>query len=98
MRPVRLLVVERARSVAPVAGCPSAAYHCTRLRFDARDVGVTPVLECVLVSRVLRVLCVEHDWVDWVGRHGLEDMPSAAPTTREEVGRARLFTNGVVNM
>jgi len=78
---VRLLVVERARSVAAVAGCPFAAYRCTRLRFDVRDVGVTPVLERVPVSRVLRVLCVEHDWADWVGRHGLEDMPSAVPTT-----------------
>ena len=97
-RPVRLLVVERARSVAPVAGCPFAAYRCTRLRFDVRDVGVTPVLECVPVSRVLRVLCVEHDWVDWVGRHGLRDMPSAVHTTREEVGRARFFTNAFVNM
>jgi len=97
-RPVRLLVVERARSVAPVAGCPFAAYRCTRLRFGVRDVGVTPVLECVPVSRVLRVLCVEHAWVEWVGRHGLEDMPSAIPTTREEVRRARLFTNAFVNM
>ena len=97
-RPVRLLVVERARSVAAVAGCPFAAYHCTRLRFDVRDVGVTPVLERVPVSLVLRVLCVEHDWADWVGRHGLEDMPSAVPKTREEVGRARFFTNAFVNM
>ena len=97
-RPVRLLVVERPRSVAPVAGCPFAAYRYTRLRFDVRDVGVTPVPECVPVSRVLRVLCVEHDWVDWFGRHGLEDMPSAVPTTREEVGRARFFTNAFVNM
>jgi len=68
-RPVRLLVVERARSVAAVAGCPFAAYRCTRLRFDVREVGVTTVLECVPVSRILRVLCVEHDWVDWVERH-----------------------------
>jgi len=97
-RPVRLLVVERARSVAAVAGCPFAAYRCTRLRFDVRDVGVTPVLECLPVSSVLRVLCVEHDWVDWVERHGLEDMPIAVPTTREEVRRARFFTNAFLNM
>jgi len=87
-RPVRLLVVELGRSVAAVAGCPFAAYRCTRLRFDARDVGVTPVLGCVPVSLVLHVLCVERDWVDWVERHGLEDMPVAVPTTREEFRRA----------
>ena len=60
-RPVRLLVVELARSVAAVAGCPFAAYRCTRLRFDLRDVVVTPVLGCVPVSLVLHVLCVERD-------------------------------------
>ena len=97
-RPVRLLVVERARSVAAVPSCPFSAYRCTRLRFDVRDVGVTPVLECVPVSRVLRVLCVGHDWVDWVGRHGLGNMPSAVLTTREEVGCARIFTNAFVNV
>jgi len=97
-RPVRPLVVERARSVAAVAGCPFGAYRCTRLRFDVRDVGVTPVLECVPVSRVLRVLCVEHAWVDWVERHGLEDMPIAVPATREEVRRARFSMNAFLNM
>jgi len=93
-RPVLLLVVERARSVAAVAGCPFAAYGRTRLRFDVRDVGVIPVLVWVPVSRVFRVLCVEQDWVNWVGRHGLEDMPIAVPTTRQ----ARFFTNFFVNL
>jgi len=97
-RPMLLLVVERARSVAALAGRPFAANRCRRLRFDVRDVGVTPVLECVPVSRVLRVLCVEQAWVDWVERHGLEDMPIAVPTTREEVRRARFFTNAFLNM
>jgi len=97
-RPVGLLVVERPRSVAAVAGCPFAAYRCNKLRFNVRDVRVTPVLGREPVSRVLRVLCVEHDWADWVGRHGLEDMPSAFLTSREGVERARFFTNAFVNM
>jgi len=97
-RAVRLLVVERACVAPAVSGCPFAAYKCTRLRFDTRDAGVTPTLECVPVSRVLRVLCVEHDWVDWVRRHGLEVMPTLVPTTREEVANARFFVNVFLNL
>jgi len=78
----RLLAVESARQAAPVAGCPFTAYRCTRLRFEMRDTVVTPMLECVPVSCVRRLLCVEYDWVDWVARHGLEEMPTAVPTTR----------------
>jgi len=77
-----LLVVERARQAAPVAGCPFKGYWCMRLPFEMRDTGVTPMLECVPVCCVRRVLCVEYDWVDWVARHGLEEMPTAVPTTR----------------
>jgi len=55
-RATRLLVVERARQAAPVAGCPFAAYRCTRLRFEMRDTGVTQMLESVPVRCVRRVL------------------------------------------
>jgi len=88
---VKLLVVERACLAPAVASCPFAEYKCTRLRFDVRDAGVTTTLECVPVNRVLRVLCVEHDWVDGVRRHGLEVIPKLAPTTKEEVANARFF-------
>jgi len=65
-RPVRLLVVERARRVPADNGCPFAAYKCTRLRFDMKASGLKPAVECVPVNRFKRVLCVEHDWVNWV--------------------------------
>jgi len=97
-RATRLLVVERAHQAAPVSGCPFTAYRCTRLRFEMRDTGVTPMLECVPVSCVRRVLCVEYDWVDWVARHGLEEIPTAVPTTREEVKEARFFINAFVDL
>ena len=47
-------------------GCLFAAYKCTRLRFDMKASGLTPAVECVHVNRFKRVLCVEHDWVNWV--------------------------------
>jgi len=97
-RAVRLSVVERACVAPAVAGCPFAAYNCTRLRFDMRDAGATPTLECVPVNCVLRELCVEHDWADWVRRNGLEVMTTLAPTTREEVENARFFVNVFVNI
>jgi len=97
-RATRLLVVERARQAAPVAGCPFTAYWFTRLRFAMRDTGVTPMLECEPVSCVRRVLCVEYDGVDWVARHGLEEMPTAVPTTEEEVKEARFFINAFVDL
>ena len=55
---MRLFVVERACVAPAVAGCPFAAYKCTRIRFDMRDAGVTRALECVPVNRVLRVAAV----------------------------------------
>ena len=97
-RATRLLVVERALQAAPVALCPFAAYRCTRLRFEMRDTGVTSMLECVPVRRVRRVLCVEYDWVDWVARRGLEEMPTAVRTTREEVKEGRFFVNAFVDL
>ena len=97
-RAAKLLVVERACLAPAVASCPFAEYKCTRLRFDMRDAGVTPTLDCVHVNRVLRVLCVEHDWVDGVRRHGLEVMPTRAPKTKEEVANARFFVNVFVNL
>ena len=92
-RPVRLLVVERARRVPADNGCPFAAYKCTRLQFDMKASGVTPAIECVPVNRVKRVLCVEDDWVNWVSFYGLEVMPEAVATTRHETARARFFVN-----
>jgi len=82
-RATRLLVVERARQAAPVAGCLFTASWCTRLRFEMCDTGVTLMLECVPVRCVRSVLCIEYDWENWVARHGLEEMPTAVPTTRE---------------
>jgi len=63
-----------------------------------RDTGVTPMLKCVPVRRVRRVLCVDYDWVYWVARLGLEEMPTAVPTTREEVKEARFFINAFVDL
>jgi len=95
---VRLLVVERARRVPADKGCPFAAYKRTRLRFDMKASGVTPAIECVPVNRVKRVLCVEHDWVNWVSFYSLEIVPVAVETTRHETARARFFVNAFITL
>ena len=59
---------------------------------------MTPAIECVLVNRVKRVLCVQHDWVNWVSFYGLEFTPVAVATKRHETARARFFVNAVINL
>jgi len=60
--------------------------------------GVTPPIKCVPVNRVKRVLCVEHDCVNWVTFYGLEVMPVAVATTRHEMARARFVVNASINL
>jgi len=97
-RPARLLGVKRARRVAADNGCPFVAYKCTRLRFDMKALGVSPAIECVPVNRVKRVICVEHEWVNWVPFCSLEVMPVAVATTRHKTARARFFVKSFINL
>lgn len=89
----RKVVLEAAVPAQPEDDCPFTAYGCRRLKWDVQSGATTPTFVAVLLSDITCVLCVEHDWEDWVGRHGLTAMPAVVPSSADDVRDRRFFTN-----
>ena len=89
----RVVVFERLTTADPEPDCPFFAYGCRRLRWVTRQGQGGPVHGVVRLDAISRLLCVEHDWADWVVRHGLKVMPVEVPRSAKEVHERRFFIN-----
>lgn len=90
------LVVRRAVTAAPDAGCVLSDYGCERLRWDMEPDGDTVAMDVLKAEDVVRWLAVEFDWEDLSKRHGVTVMPDEVPTTAEELRATRFFVNTFV--
>lgn len=90
---IRTVVAEQAEPVTQAPDCPFAACVCTRLRWVHEQASVHADLEAVNLSAISKVLCVEHDWDDWVARYGLTEFLSTHAVDAEDVYQRRFFTN-----
>jgi len=95
---MRTVVLHRAEYASTVLDCPSTAYGCKRLQWcsKAREGKVHPDLEASTLHQVIEVMCVDHDWEEWVDRVGvcrfLKSFASDASDWREY----RFFINKFV--
>lgn len=92
----RKVVVERAKVATPRPNCPFAAYGCTRLRWALQPGSAAVELEAIDLGVITKVLCVEHDWEDWLSRHSLDDFPSTHPIDADDLEQRRFIINALV--
>jgi len=67
---MRTVVLHRAEYASTLLDFPFTAYGCKRLQWcsQVREGKLRPDLEAIALHQVIEVLCVEHDWEEWVDR------------------------------
>jgi len=76
---MRTVVQHRAEYASTVLNCPLTAYGCKRLQWcsQVHERKVHPDLDAIVLHQVIEVLCVEHDWEEWVDRVGVCRLPQS---------------------
>jgi len=95
---MRTVVLHRAEYASSVLDCPFTAYGCKRLQWcsQVREGKVRPDLEAIALHQVIEVLCVEHDWEEWVDRVGVCRFPKSFASDASDWRDYRFFINNFV--
>jgi len=92
---MRTVVLHRAQCASSVLDCPFTAYVSKRLQCcsQAREGKVRPDHEAIALHQVIEVLCVEHDWEEWVDRVGVCRFPKSFASDASDRRDNRSFIN-----
>jgi len=95
---MRTVVLHRAEYASSVLDCPFTAYACKRLQWcsQVREGKVRLDLEAIAFHQVIEVLCVEHDWEEWVDRVGVCRFPKSIASDASDWRDYRFFINNFV--
>jgi len=95
---MRTVVLHRAEYPSIVLDCPFTAYGCKRLQWcsQVREGRVYPELEAIDLHQVIEVLCVEHDWEEWVDRFGVCRFPQSFAADASDWRDYRFFIKNFV--
>jgi len=95
---MRAVVLHRAEYASSVLDCPFTAYGCKRLQWcsQVRQGKVRPDLEAIALHQVIEVLCVEHDWEEWVDRVGVCRFSKSFASDASDWRDYRFFINNFV--
>jgi len=95
---MRTVVLHRAEYASRVRDCPFTAYGSKRLQWcsQVHEGKVRPDLEAIALHHVIEVLCVEHDWEEWVDRVGVCRFPKSFASDASDWRDYRFFINSFV--